>query len=164
MPSLLREAARILDAIGLIVWVWDPQASGLRPALTHGYSDQVLAHVPIVRSDAHNATAEAFRSARACTVCGSEHRSGALVVPLITPTGCVGVLAIELQGREQSGSVRALATILAAQLAKSSAIEPLTARDLTTATTEPRRRATQARVFVSVADADPVPHRSTAET
>ena len=129
MPPLLQEAARILDAIGLIVWVWDPQASGLRPALTHGYSDEVLAHVSIVRSDAHNVTAEAFRSTRACTVSGSDHSSGALVVPLMTATGCVGVLAIELQGGgEQSGSVRALATILAAQLAKSSAIEPLTAR------------------------------------
>ena len=45
--------------------------------------------------------------------------SGALAVPLITPLGCAGVLAIELQrGREQRESVRALATIVAAQLAR----------------------------------------------
>src|SRR5712691_6059097 len=29
---LLQDAARILDAVGLIVWVWDPQAAELRPA------------------------------------------------------------------------------------------------------------------------------------
>jgi GAF domain-containing protein len=44
--------------------------------------------------------------------------SGALVVPLMTPGGCVGVFAVELQrGAEQLESVRALATIFAAQLA-----------------------------------------------
>jgi hypothetical protein len=41
------------------------------------------------------------------------------VVPLLTPAGCAGVLAIELQhGVEQTKSVRALATIFAAQLAQ----------------------------------------------
>jgi len=37
---------------------------------------------------------------------------------MITPIGCMGVLAIELrQNSEQTGAVRALATIFAAQLA-----------------------------------------------
>ena len=44
--------------------------------------------------------------------------SGAVVVPLMAPGGCVGVLALELRhGGEQSESVRAMATIMAAQLA-----------------------------------------------
>src|SRR5215207_2963870 len=42
MPTLLREAARILDAKGLIVWVWDGIAEELQPALVHGYSEKVL--------------------------------------------------------------------------------------------------------------------------
>jgi len=116
---LLEEAARILDAVGLIAWVWDPQATELRPALAHGYSDQVLAQLPRVRRDTHNATAAAFRSAQTCVVNGTDLASGALVVPLMTPAGCVGALAIELQhGSEQRESVRALVTILAAQLAR----------------------------------------------
>jgi transcriptional regulator with XRE-family HTH domain len=116
---LLQEAARILDAVGLIVWVWDPQATELRPALGHGYSDKVLAQLPRVRRDTDNATAAAFRSAQTCVVNGSDLASGALVVPLMTPVGCVGVLAIELQhGSEQRGSVRALVSIFAAQLAR----------------------------------------------
>jgi transcriptional regulator with XRE-family HTH domain len=119
VQPLLQEAARILDAIGLIVWVWDPQGEELRAALAHGYSDKVLAQLPAVRRDADNATAAAFRSAQACAMNGSDHSSGALVVPMLTPAGCAGVLATELQrGSEQAGSVRAVVTILAAQLAQ----------------------------------------------
>lgn len=119
LPPLLREAARILDATGLIVWIWDASAAVLRPALVHGYSDKVLAQLPVVRRDADNATAAAFRSARTCAVNGTAHASGALVVPLLTPGGCAGVLALELQGGgERRRSVRAAATILAALLAQ----------------------------------------------
>ena len=119
LQLLLHEAAGILDATGLIVWVWDPPAGELRPALVDGYSDTVLAQLPAVRSDADNATAVAFRSAQTCTIDGNEHVNGALVVPLVTPAGCAGVLAIELQrGSEQKESVRAAATILAALLSQ----------------------------------------------
>ena len=119
VAPLLQEAARILDAVGLIVWVWDPQGTELKPALAHGYSDKVLAQLPRVRRDTDNATAAAFRSAQACVVNGSALADGALVVPLMTRWGCGGVLAIELQhGSEQKASVRALVTIFAAQLAR----------------------------------------------
>jgi transcriptional regulator with XRE-family HTH domain len=74
LRPLLGEAARILDAMGLIVWLWDPSATALRPVLAHGYSDKVLAQLPIVRRDADNATAAAFRSGRPCAVNGSETR------------------------------------------------------------------------------------------
>jgi hypothetical protein len=115
----LKEAARILDAIGLIVWLWDPQATELIPALTHGYSDKVLAQLPTVRRDADNATAAAFRTAQTCVVNGSDLANDALVVPLMTSAGCTGVLAIELPyGGVQRESVRALVTIFASQLAR----------------------------------------------
>ena len=115
---LLQGAAGILDAIGLIAWVWDPQRAELRPVLAHGYSDKVLAQLPRVRRDADNATAAAFRSAQTCVVNGRDLASGAVVVPLLTAVGCVGVLAVELpHGSERRESVRALATIFAAQFA-----------------------------------------------
>jgi len=118
VAPLLEQAVRILEAVGLIVWAWDPLAVQLKPALAHGYSDKVLAQLPRVGRDADNATAATFRSAQTSVVKSSELASGALVVPLLTRGGCVGVLAIELQHRrEQKGSVRALATIFAAQLA-----------------------------------------------
>jgi hypothetical protein len=115
VQPLLREAAGILDASGVIVWVWDAVASHLRPALAHGYSHRVLAQLPAVERDADNPTATAFRSA--CAIGISDEGSGALVVPLLASTGCVGVLALELpRGRETSQAVRAVATIYAAML------------------------------------------------
>ncbi len=117
LQPLLQESARILDAIGLIVWLWDGSVEQLRPALVHGYSEKVLAQLPDVSRDADNATAAAFRSAQPCTLNGRAHHSGALVVPLVEWDGCAGVLAIELQdGREQVTSVQAVATIIAAAL------------------------------------------------
>jgi hypothetical protein len=119
VQSLLREAARILEAPGLIVWMWDASVAELRPALVHGYSDTVVAQLPPVPADADNVTALAFRSAESCVMAGSEHANGALVVPLMTPDGCAGVIALELpHGREHLGAVRAAATIFAALLAQ----------------------------------------------
>ena len=115
---LLQRAASILDAVGVIVWAWDPQSAELRPALAHGYSDKVLAQLPKVRREADNATAAAFRSTQTCIVNGSDLASGAVTVPLMTSGGCVGVFAAELRhGGEQREPLRALATIFAAQLA-----------------------------------------------
>jgi hypothetical protein len=124
--QLLEGAAAVLDASGVIVWLWDPQAAALKPALAHGYSNGVLAKLPGVRRDADNATAAAFRSAQTRVVHGHELANGAVVVPLMTPTGCGGVLAVELRhGGEQRESVRALVTIFAAQLASVVGAAPL---------------------------------------
>lgn len=119
VQALLRDAARILDAQGLIVWVWDALSAELKPALVHGYPDTVRAKLPGVRADADNVTAAAFRSASTCAVNGDDHSSGALVVPLLRPAACAGVLAIELpRGNAQIPAVRAVATFLAAMLAQ----------------------------------------------
>lgn len=117
LPPLLQQAAAMLEAAGLVLWLWDPEAVALRAALAHGYSDTVLAQLPAVERDADNATAAAFRLTETCVVAGHNGVNGALAVPLMTPAGCGGVLAIELPcGREQHATVRAAATIVAAQL------------------------------------------------
>jgi hypothetical protein len=119
VKALLPKAARILDASGLIVWVWDDQSAELKPAFVHGYSENVLAQLPGVSPDADNATAAAFRSRQPCAITGGEHATGALVVPLLTAAGCAGVLALEVQhGGEQATLVRVAATIFAALLAQ----------------------------------------------
>ena len=123
---LLESAASLLDAIGVVVWLWDPQATALRPALAHGYPDDVVAKMPKVRRDTDNATAASFRTAQTRIVNSTDRTTGAVVVPLLTPDGCVGVFAVELRpGGEQQESVRALAAILAAQLATSLGFSPL---------------------------------------
>jgi len=116
---LLEQVVKILDAVGLIVWVRNPQATELTPALAHGYSDKVLAQLPKVKREDDHATAAAFRSAQTTIVPGSYLTSGALVVPLMTSGGCEGVLALELRhDTVRNESVQALATIFAAQLAR----------------------------------------------
>jgi len=120
IAPLLPEAARLLDAAGLIVWAADPQAIELRPMLAHGYPDRLVAQLPAVRRDADNATGAAFRSGEICVVSGGGNGRGAIVVPLMTTEGCAGVLAAEVLNRsEQSTSLHALATIIGAQLAHS---------------------------------------------
>ena len=115
--ELLQETATTLQAAGLIVWLWDDIAGALRPGLVHGYSDKILAQLPPVRLDADNATADAFRTETTCEVAGTVHNTGALVVPLLIPDGCAGVLAIELQhGVKLTRSLRAFAVLLAAAL------------------------------------------------
>src|SRR5207302_8815373 len=69
---LLHEAARILDAVGMIVWTWDPPKNSLTPAIAAGYSERVVAQLPDVARDADNATAAAFRSGQTRTGAGGE--------------------------------------------------------------------------------------------
>ena len=119
LQDLLQDLAIVLDASGVIVWLWNGDVGCLVPVLAHGYSDRVIAQLPAVSRDADNATAAAFRSSQPCVMAGTRQASGALAVPLLTVDGCCGVLALEMRnGQEQSESARALATIFAALLAQ----------------------------------------------
>jgi hypothetical protein len=118
LPGLLERAARLIDATGFIVWVADAGGTELRPALAHGYTSQTLARLPAIPRGADNATAAAWRSGEVQVVKTNGMSPGALAVPLLTAAGCMGVLAAEIRhGRESSDSVRALARLVAAQLA-----------------------------------------------
>lgn len=119
LSPLLQEAARMLDASGLIIWTWDLTCERLRASWAHGYSQAVLEQLPLVALEAENAVAAAFRSVRTSYVAGGESGCVAVVVPLVTARGCAGVLAAELeQNGDVPGRVEALATIVAAQLAR----------------------------------------------
>jgi hypothetical protein len=107
----------MLGATGLILWAWDSHREALHPAMSHGYSDDLLAQVPSVRPESDNAIAAAFRSRETRVVDGSDVATGALAVPMMAPFGCVGVLAAEFRdGGERRERVRGILTILAAQL------------------------------------------------
>jgi len=119
MAPLLQDLAAAIDAVGLMVWVWDSQSAALTATLQHGYPDEILAQLPNLSREARNATAAAFRTAQTCIVSGGDAVSDAMVVPLMTREGCVGVLAMELPtGSARSESIRAAATILAAQMGR----------------------------------------------
>ena len=123
VSPVLEDAVGLLDAVGVILWTWESRVGVLRPAIAHGYTGELIAQLPRVRPDADNAVAWAFRSAETRIIDGSPTMTGAVAVPLLTPAGCAGVLALELRhGGERRSRVRVLATILAAQL--STLVEP----------------------------------------
>ncbi len=118
LEMLLARASTLLDASGVIVWVADRSGSALFPAVAHGYSPSLLARMTSIPRGADNAAAAAWRSATLRTVPALDQAPGALVAPIVTPDGCVGVLAAETRhGAEALESTRAVAAIIAAQLA-----------------------------------------------
>lgn len=118
MPSLLQRAATVLDAKGVILWMTDAAGAQLRPQLAHGYSDRVLTKMGTLQVDGDNVTSLAFRSVREQTVNGAASSSaGAIAVPLVTSSGCIGVLAAEINRQRPSAETVDMARIIAAQLA-----------------------------------------------
>ena len=118
LSALLARAAKVLDASGIIVWVAEPSRQALLPALSHGYEPKTVARMGSIHRDANNAAAAAFRASETRTVAGDASTSGAVIVPLMTSDGCVGVMSAEMKcGSEKDESAQALATIFAAQLA-----------------------------------------------
>jgi hypothetical protein len=119
LRSLLGQAAGLMDASGLMVWVGSADGSELQPAVAHGYTPEMLARMPTLRRSADNAAAAAFRTGQLQIVLAHEgSTSGAIVAPMLASRGCVGVISAETQrGTETSESLQAMAAIFAAQLA-----------------------------------------------
>lgn len=118
LPSMLERAANVLDASGIVLWISDPDARELSPIITHGYPQQLVSRLGTILRDAENATAAAFRTSLVQTVKTDAVSQGAIAAPLVTPAGCVGVMAAEVRHNgEQDPAKLAAATIVAAQLA-----------------------------------------------
>jgi len=118
MQALLQRTADVLDAKGVILWMTDSAGAQLRPQLAHGYSDRVLAKMGTLQMDGDNVTSLAFRSVREQTVNGATSSStGAIAVPLVTSSGCIGVLAAEVNRQRPTADTVDMARIIAAQFA-----------------------------------------------
>jgi hypothetical protein len=134
IPSLLDRAAQVLDASGIVLWIADPDGRELVPTVAHGYPAAAISRVGAISRDADNATAAAFREVKVRVVRADVMTGGAIVAPLVTPAGCVGVMAAEVRhDREQSEEVRAIAAIIASQLATLIGIAPAAAQAKATA-------------------------------
>jgi hypothetical protein len=118
LPAMLGRAAMALDASGIVLWIADPDGQELSPIVTHGFSQQMVARLGTILKDAENATASAFRTSLMQTVDADAVSNGAIAAPLVTPAGCVGVMAAEVRhgGEKDSGKLSA-ATIVSAKLA-----------------------------------------------
>jgi hypothetical protein len=85
--------------------------------MAHGYSDDTVARMGPIARDAENAAASAWRSGQLAVVpAATTGGQGAIVTPLFGLHSCIGVLSAELRQGENSPTVHAVATIIAAQL------------------------------------------------
>jgi hypothetical protein len=119
LNNLLGRAADVLDASGLVLWLATGAGNELRPAVAHGYSQEALTRMPPLSRSANNAAAAAYRTGALQIVLSRPGASkGAIVAPVLSVNGCIGVLSAEVRdGGETSYTVQALAAIFAAQLA-----------------------------------------------
>jgi hypothetical protein len=118
LPALLERAAAVLDAPGIVLWIADPDGNELSPIVTHGYSQPMVTRLGTILKDAENATASAFRTSLLQIVAADAVSNGAIAAPLVTPAGCVGVMAAEVRHQGEKDSAKlAAASIVAAQLA-----------------------------------------------
>ena len=120
LRPLLQQSADLMRARGIIVWLGDGVGGDLRPVLAHGYNDSTLARLSNVSRHADNAAAAAYRTGDVQIVKSRDGAAlGAIVAPLLSTDGCIGALTAELRdhGEEGSDDTRALAVIMASQLA-----------------------------------------------
>jgi hypothetical protein len=118
LAAVLERAGAALNANGIVLWIADPDGRELSPIVTHGYTPHIVTRLGTIVRDAENATAAAFRTSLLQTVKTDTVSNGAIAAPLVTPGGCVGVMAAEVREKgEQDPAKLAAATIVAAQLA-----------------------------------------------
>ena len=116
LREVLASASAVLDARGIIVWMGAGEE--LFPALSYGYDTRVVERLGPIARNAANATAEAWRTAQIRTVAADATSNGAVAAPVTGIGGCVGVFTAEVRhGREEDPGTRAVAAMIAAQLA-----------------------------------------------
>jgi hypothetical protein len=116
LPGLLKRAASILDASGIILWM--SAGEQLFAVTGYGYDPQVLPRLGPVSRDADNAAAVAWRTGKVTTVAADGAGAGAIVAPMFSSQSCFGVLACELRPQSRHDPERpAVAAMIAAQLA-----------------------------------------------
>jgi len=117
MPALLERALTVLDAKGIVLWAADESGAMLRPSLSHGYPDKVLMKLRPLQVDSDNVTSLAFRSLQPQALNGmSVTDPAAIAIPLLTGSGCVGVMAAELKHNRPHADLLPVAKIIGAQL------------------------------------------------
>src|SRR5262249_46530191 len=97
LNTLLGRAADVLDASGLVLWLATAGGVELRPAVAHGYSQEALARMPPLARSANNAAAAAYRTGALQIVLSRPGApKGAIVAPVLSVNGCIGVLSAEV--------------------------------------------------------------------
>jgi hypothetical protein len=115
LPRLLQQAASVLDASGVVVWM--AAGEDLFAAAAFGYPPHVIRKLGPINRAAVNATAAAWRTGILQVVSGDRNERSALAAPMLGPERCIGVLAVEVGvAQEVDAAKRAVTTLIAAQL------------------------------------------------
>jgi hypothetical protein len=117
LGPLLDRAGRLLDASGVIVWVVTPDAAALMPAASCGFDERTLERIGPIPLSADNLTATAFHQTAPLTRASTDDASGGVAVPLVSGSGPVGVLSVEVRPGVDARFAAALAGVIAAPLA-----------------------------------------------
>lgn len=118
VAPVLDAARGLLRASGIVLWVRLAQEHCVAAVLTSGYPADLLAQLPRVPEQGDIPVARAVVTGELQVVGGDAESTSALAMPLLQPSGPVGVLALELPaGLERDPHVHAGTRILAAQLA-----------------------------------------------
>lgn len=126
LEGLLDRAMTLLDARGLIVWhAVDDRV--LKPVLARGYGAKGLARMPELSLAEGGSITGAYRAGDMRVIAGRNGDFGALVLPLHSAEGCLGVVTVELRAGESTVHTQAVGRILVAQLATIVAPEPVAA-------------------------------------
>jgi hypothetical protein len=124
LTPALEAVSDVVHARGLTLWTWDARFNALRPTWAYGYAAAQVERMPSVTREADNALAAAWRDERMVVVGAAPGSTSAIVAPMVSPAGCVGVVALELaDGREADDMLQAMASIVAAQLASVMGVE-----------------------------------------
>jgi Skp family chaperone for outer membrane proteins len=116
LPDILRRAAAILEARGIVIWMGAGEE--LFAATAHGYEPAIVSRLRPIGRRAENATAAAWRTGDVRIVAAEGSSHGAIVAPMTSVGGTVGVMAAEVRhGRENDAATRAVTAIIATQLA-----------------------------------------------
>lgn len=115
LPGIIGNIGRALDAPGVILWLGAGEQ--LFAAAAHGYEARVVSRLGQIDRGADNATAAAWRTALLQTVAADAVANGAIVAPVVGPSGCRGALAVEVRpGRESDPAVQSVVSMIGAQL------------------------------------------------
>ena len=114
LDTLLKRAARVLGASRVLLWMGAGEQ--LFPVVTHA-ADSAGGSTPepLPRASEHPA-ARAWRLGELQIAPAREGSGGSILAPMIGPSGCAGVLAVDIGSLKGDPQLRAAVVMIAAQL------------------------------------------------